>query len=380
MTLLPSGGTSIALVGIAGASLAAYDAAKAYGEYTKQKTFANTDLDIARSLSSEEPSLTRFAVSLVSLGIEAIPLIGAFNKARRIKALVNAGDEAGAAALARELNAFGKPHGAPDLGEQALRDVRAEQREAKAAGEAETGAGAAKGGGTATKATRLGHPVGAPHTTVQSLRQGIQKGMARLTGKGATNLNEEWLWLKQIIRGNPKAVAGNQELLAQIDKVYAAVRSPQLIEQEMVRVWQFAADEGISTEQALVRLAGDGRPLPVIKSDVLDYEPFRAYIRNDLPFLDNAFAGDHHGVYSHVFQELVVARALGSRAAAQRFRHLVADATGPERLLSTGKRQPFWSQVWDAIFDVSDVTHLNSPEGLGPILHEHLGLPGRLRT
>ena len=123
VSLLPGG---LLIASIAGTALAAYDATRQYDEYTKQKTFANTNLDIARSLSTTEPSLTRFAVSLVSLGFEAIPLVQAFNEVRRMKALVTAGEDT--AAAVKELNALGKAHDAPDLGEQVLKDIRTEER------------------------------------------------------------------------------------------------------------------------------------------------------------------------------------------------------------------------------------------------------------
>jgi hypothetical protein len=389
VTLIPSGGTSLGIVaGVAGASLAAYSATKAWAEYTQQKTLANTDLDIARSLSTEEPSLTGFAVSLVALGIEAIPMVSAFHKAMEIKRLAAAGEDFSGAV--RELNLFGKKHGAPDLGDQALRDIKAEQREAKAAEEAH---GAPKekeelheGGGKTTPKEKapvaLKAPPGAKHATVEELRKGIQSSLAKVAGKGADNLNKEWLALKKTIRaGIPKTTA-NEALLKDMDKVYAAVRSPKFVEDTMVDVWQTAAREQKSAQAAMEEMAGatGGRKLPDLHESDASYEEFNTLIKGDLPFLDKAFATDYHGEFSHVFQELVVAKALGGRDAARAFRHLVAEATGPERLLSTGKKQPFWSQVWDGIFDAAgDEAQLNSPEWIGPIIHEHLGLPGPIR-
>ena len=65
-------------------------------------------------------------MSLVNLGFEALPLIGAFNKARKIKALVSASEDTRAAV--RELNAIGKSHGAEDLGERALTAAEAAEK------------------------------------------------------------------------------------------------------------------------------------------------------------------------------------------------------------------------------------------------------------
>src|SRR4051812_6872948 len=127
VTLVPSGGASLAVAtGIAGASLAAYTALKEYEHYDEQKVLIDTDLDRARSLSQEEPSLTGFAVALISLGLEGLPLIHAFKLALDIKRLKNAGGEADKVKrLVDELNKLGKEKNAPKLGEQALDEAGA---------------------------------------------------------------------------------------------------------------------------------------------------------------------------------------------------------------------------------------------------------------
>jgi len=125
ITLIPSGGASLAIP--AGVALAAYSAAQEWEKYDTQKTLVGTDIDLARSLSTDEPSLTGFALSLVSLGFEGLPLISAFNKARKIKALVHGGEDFTAAVA--ELNTIGKSHGgADDLGKRALADAEAAEK------------------------------------------------------------------------------------------------------------------------------------------------------------------------------------------------------------------------------------------------------------
>jgi hypothetical protein len=135
LTLIPSGGASLAIP--AGIALATYSAAREWEAYKTQKTLANTGIDLAHSLSTEEPSLAGFAMSLVNLGLEMAPMVGAFQKARNIKRLVNAGeDERFIRAAVDELNTLGKAPGhSEELGEQALREVRAERSGAGAARE-----------------------------------------------------------------------------------------------------------------------------------------------------------------------------------------------------------------------------------------------------
>jgi hypothetical protein len=389
VSLLPGG---LLIASIAGTALAAYDATREYDEYTKQKTFANTNLDIARSLSTAEPSLTRFAVSLVSLGFEAIPLVQAFNEVRRMKALVTAGEDT--AAAVKELNALGKAHNAPDLGEQVRNDIRAEQKGARAASETE-GAGSRAhepegrkprddphepaGGGSRTQGakTTAAHvprrPVGSVYNTVDEFRAAVNKALKPFKGRAA---NQEWTELAPVLK-EARVIAANQDLVKDLERVHQALRDPDLIEQVMVEVWERAARDGITTEEALVRMAGRGKKPPVIKRDTLSPKRFKQVIEADTMFIDEWFKTDFHGAYSHLFQELVVAKKLGGMDAARNFRHLIAAATNPAE---GNVKIPFFAKVWDALFDSYDAVNLNSPEGLGPILHAHLGLPGRVRT
>ncbi len=126
VTLLPSAGASAA---VASAGLAAYSAAKEWQKYGMQKTLVNTDLDLASSLSRDEPSLTGFALSLVELGFEGFPLVSAFKTARRIKNLVSKAPDVRVVdkdtwLVVEELNQIGRRHKPPvhDLGKRALRE------------------------------------------------------------------------------------------------------------------------------------------------------------------------------------------------------------------------------------------------------------------
>jgi hypothetical protein len=70
VTFLPSGGASLGIAaGMASVGMAAYSAVHDWEKYSQQKMLSDTDLDIARSLSTEEPSLTPFVISPVSLGL-----------------------------------------------------------------------------------------------------------------------------------------------------------------------------------------------------------------------------------------------------------------------------------------------------------------------
>jgi len=126
VTFIPSGGASLAVpAAIAAVGLAAYTATQEWEKYSTQKVLTNTHLDLARSLATEEPSLTSFAISLAAIGLEALPLAAAFNKARKLKRLVTAGEELGseARAIVKELNSLGKTRDDVPLGRRALDDI-----------------------------------------------------------------------------------------------------------------------------------------------------------------------------------------------------------------------------------------------------------------
>ena len=173
LTLIPTGGMSLAVpLGMASAGLAVYSVTKEWEKYKTVKTLSNTGLDLARSLSTEEPSLTGFAVSLVELGLEGLPLIGAFKKARQLKRLANAGEDT--AEVVKDLNRIGRAHDAPDLGERALIEARKDARKAVAG--AERGVeqtaerGAAKAESASLKETAAGVAVCVQALTVQRVR------------------------------------------------------------------------------------------------------------------------------------------------------------------------------------------------------------------
>ena len=90
VTLLPTGGLSAVVlvpVGLASAGIAAYSALKIYQKYERQKLLANTDLDLARALSNEEPSLRGFAMNLVNIGLEGFALLRLWRKAVELRKL-----------------------------------------------------------------------------------------------------------------------------------------------------------------------------------------------------------------------------------------------------------------------------------------------------
>ena len=119
--LIPTGGASAV---IAGGLLALdlYSAGKQFIHYGQQQALTGTDLDRARSLSDEDPSLTGVVISLISIGLSGAQLISVFRQVQALRNLAAAGRDTEAAVKA--LNKVGEDLGAGDLGTQAANSGR----------------------------------------------------------------------------------------------------------------------------------------------------------------------------------------------------------------------------------------------------------------
>ncbi len=341
ITFIPSAGASLAIpAGIAAVGFAAHTAVGEWEKYSNQKILSNTHLDIARSLSTEEPSLTGFAISLVAMGLEVVPLAVAFNKARKLKRLVLQGAEssAEARALVQELNAVGKARNELPLGTSALNDILTGAKTIPYASRAEV----KKGLGAALRGLRHGTAVPNPDMT----------------------------WVQGILRRSAPSTAANARLREVIGPYYATIRSPDRAAEFAAHVWEYARTRKppIYPSEALIEIVGGGAAPTRVTGGLT-----RDHLLTDAPFLDLGFLpGDPHGRYTHMFMEGMISHFHGP-GAGRELRHLIANATGPPDLKRRGKE--FWETVWDAFFDDETANHINRPEMLGPLLQRHLGLP-----
>jgi hypothetical protein len=316
VTFFPSGGASLGIVaGMASVGLATYSAVHEWEKYSKQKMLSDTNLDIAHSLATEEPSLTPFIFSLVALGLEPIALASAFNKARKLKALVNAGDDT-SAAVVNELNVIGSKAGKPGLGEEALEDIRAEQQESKAA-----------------KASKVHTAAPAVQKVVFGFasRAEVRAKVAEefLAIKGA--VPERWELVKAALRQTDGKV--NRELVWLVDGHMAALRDPEAWADVLADAWEIAAAmPKPDLRAALLELAR----MRGIKTQVIDKvldggEFFRKAVRKARGIIDPELSVGKgqalHGELTHLIQDLVVDHRLGTGASA-RFRTLLGKAEG----------------------------------------------------
>ena len=130
--LLPTGGASAVIAGSL-LALDVYSAGKQIIQYGRQQALSGTDLDRARSLSDEDPSLTGVIISLISVGLSGAQLISVFRQVQAVRNLAAAGRDTDAAVKA--LNKVGEDLGAGDLGTQAATTGRRTARGASTAAE-----------------------------------------------------------------------------------------------------------------------------------------------------------------------------------------------------------------------------------------------------
>jgi hypothetical protein len=368
--------------------MAAYSAVHDWEQYTKQKMLSDTDLDIARSLSTEEPSLTPFIVSLVSLGLEPLALLGAFNKARRIKALANAGEDT--TALVNELNQIGKK-GGKKL-EEALDELEAEQQ-----------------------TTKMAKPKAAPKipkikdTAFGFLdRSDARAGALKALSTVRRDMPERWDMLKAALRENDGEVNG--ELLGLVDRHMEALRDTEAWADVIADAWVIAARmRKPSLRSALLKLAKQrGIKTMKVRSVMTGERFFKKVVVSGKGVIDPALGvgveDALHGELTHLIQDLVIDSKLG-RGTSAKFRQLLEHAEGDIQRFVPGRpgvltkygaydgtkrasanvtflkdetSMPTGDYVWRFTYDLlyldEGMRRLPQPEAIGPVLEQVFAL------
>ncbi len=220
------------------------------------------------------------------------------------------------------------------------------------------------------------------YTSLAELRPALMK---ELQAAHAVGEPERKLGAARTIVGLVAEIRKTDPVFAdRVQQYFDAIEDPAFLEAKMAELWEQAGKNERTTAGETEHILGGGTPAVNKFSNTPGihlfpkrfYAEFQTAIRDPRALVDESFAGDFHGSHIHAFHEYL-GDCLFGPGEGRKFRQRLADLTGPSKTLPTGVEQPFWSQVWDTIFDGRLEDGLHSPEALGKILQEHLGYPKR---
>ena len=436
--LLPTGGASAV---IAGGLLAldVYSAGKQYIQYGRQQALSGTDLDRARSLSDEDPSLTGVIISLISIGLSGAQLISVFRQVQAVRNLAAAGRDTEAAVKA--LNKVGEDLGAGDLGNQAANNGRRARSGASTASDRPPTPDAPtstpkkptatdeptlkpgeqpkpktdehptpKGDEPTSTTQRPSGQIHAPVIEEMALGYGSRAEVVKAVKEALEGIKGDmprsWQLVKDALRAN--GGDANGEILGLVDKYMGALRDPKHWAEVMGDAWELAAKmPKPDIREALLQLAKKrlGTPLVIPKKVFEGGEFFEKYVASGKPLVDQAFKGKAHGELTHLIQDLVLEKAFGAGTSAN-FRRLLGRAEGEVTVWTqtaktntvklteygahsrSGANTTFlegetrmrtgdyvWRWTYDLLYEKEALRRLPQPEAVGPQLDALLDVP-----
>jgi hypothetical protein len=368
----------------------AYTTVDEYVKQDLQSAYSDTDLDKARSISSADPSLTMFVISLLATGMGVAQAVAAFKAAAAARRAMLEGSDA----ARRTLNQLGKPHGLPNLGDDLASEAGIAGKGGKPPGSGAPEPPKPKPPPTEEPKPRpTAHPPESapkpddaprkppPHhpdltadeirllaryTTHEDASRGIAEALRGLRG-GTDRVGREMREFKTLLASMPPSPE-KQQILEIIDRYYAAYRSRSRHVEYMAHLWERGAAQRISPMDALEREFADRGVTPhVVNADLTRDDVLRG------PFIDMHFNNSAHGTHTHLYLEDFIDFHFGADKGRE-LHLLIAKAEGP----SAEGGKPFWRKFFDAMVDEYDPLEINSPEGLQAVLRRLLGFPQKI--
>jgi hypothetical protein len=326
------------------------------------------------------PSLTGFVMALIAAGVTAATLKSAFEAAAAARRGLLAGDDA----ALRQLDDLGERYGVSSLGDDV---ARAEGLPARRRPGARADDDAARGrrpdpAGRRPSPLPTPDPVpgAGPHVTERELRKAVRRALKDLK-------REAREWRARGKRSEIDVLASeiaksDEPFAAQVRLYYKSKANSRWVENQIVRLWRQARANGRSpADELMAALGGDKRGVnrfqnsPGLKPKEA-YEEFRQAVADARLLYDEALESTTHGAWIHMFDEWLGDILFGV-GEGLKFRQKLAAFQGPSRTMRVlGQpefEKPFWSRLWDALFDeVHPSMHM--PEKIAPILERELGM------
>jgi hypothetical protein len=359
ITLIPSGGMSALLIpaGIASAGLAAYSALKIYEKYERQKLLVNTDLDLARSLSNEQPSLRGFAMNLVAAGLEGFALFRLWRKAVELRKL--AGEPQSLRQAVDEFKLLMQEEKlSAQVSKQLLDDVvKATRTDApkppattpksdprSRARDKPDAPATTKGG----KRTVKPPPIPPPRRLKDfANKAAFLKAVRDKLGTVPRTRPPGWERVIEALNKTPGR--NNKKIRAMVEDVMDALQDPKRYEEVLGDAWDLvAAGKAADINGALVKLAErTGYKVRTVGEVKAGDSFFKEVATKKEYWIDDALAGKDHGSMTHILQDLVVDKALGAGGSVE-FRALLGRAEGTvERYVGKTRTPSTFTQLPD---------------------------------
>jgi hypothetical protein len=275
------------------------------------------------------------------------------------------------------------PSAARPVGEEAYAgSSRPRKQLARPFNHKSTGAGGAK----PRRETRVeDHPLTRNrqiHDSAEVLRAKVREALAAVQAEAAqrgTHVSE----IDQLIG----ALAKTDPVFAvKVRTYFDKISDPKFLENAMVALWRKAAKDGVSVARELELLLGGTDPVKDVHvfRNTPGLEPkdmaadFARALQDPRVWIDGSFANDVHGAHIHAFQQWLGDLIWGPGKGLE-FRQDLLKAAGPTKtqLAGTDKehKQPFWSRLWDELFDAPRFSGFHSAEDLFAVLLAHLDFP-----
>lgn len=183
----------------------------------------------------------------------------------------------------------------------------------------------------------------------------------------------------------PDLRAVDPDFAARAEQYNAALQDADFVRDKLAQLWELARAHNRTMADELEHILGGGAPNVNEYEDLPDpdpspdeeYEHFRQAIMDQRTLVDLEFADDVHSAHIHAFQEYLGDCLWGPGEGKEFWREL-AELQGETKTRNEGMvtehQQPFWSRLWDAMFDTSP-THVHAPEVFGRILQEVADFP-----
>jgi hypothetical protein len=217
------------------------------------------------------------------------------------------------------------------------------------------------------------------HASEAELRAGLERGFDRL--ERIPPMTAEPPLIEDVLAWLDRH---DKKFARRVRRYYKAIGDRKWVREQMVVLWNSARKNRRTVAEELEHLVTRGEKVTEFRNTpglgrAERADEFRQAIAKPGPLLDRSFADDIHGSHIHMFHEWLGDRVFKRVGEGRQFRLDLANyADGPGKTFFKGQadewEQPFWSRVWDALFDEGR-RGLHKAEDLNEILMTHLDFP-----